>query len=91
MRTEDIAVLDAGSTFPAMNVGTVCDDLKADRDMQPASGDERYGFQSEDAAAAPAAKRTTSELCHDVAMFAALITIIVILLPHLLRFARIGF
>jgi len=42
------------------------------------------------AAKTPAAKRSASEVCHDMAILAAIILAALILLPHLLNFAGIG-
>ena len=90
--TDDIAVEGANRTFPKMNVGTF---FPADRNgslaLQLTSRDERNGLSDEDGCTARVAGRTTSDLCHDVAAFAAVITVIAILLPLMLRFARASF
>ena len=95
MMTDDIAVPDASRTFPMMDVSAVHNNFPADRDtfpaLQLADRDERHGLPGEDAATTHIASRSASELCHDVAMFAAVVTVIAILLPHLLRFAHVRF
>ena len=92
MMTDDIAVEGANRTSPKMNVGTF---FPADRDdspaLQPTSRDERHGLSDEDGSTARVAGRTKSELCHDAAIFAAIIIVIAILLPHFLSFAHASF
>ena len=95
MMTDAIASSDTSCTFPPLGAGSLRSDLPVEqgtnRVVQPADRDHPRGFSGGDAAAVRIAKRSTSDHCHDIAMLAAVITVIAILLPHVLRFAHVRF
>jgi hypothetical protein len=95
MMTDDIAAQDGSCTFPKLTAGSFRTDYSANQNGSPAaqlgSRDGRDRVSDESALTARVAGRTSSEVCHDVATFAAIIIVFAILVPLLLSFARVSF